>query len=134
MAYFKFMVAIDRGEAINIYGDGRQARDFTYVDDVAEATVKALDLSGFNVFNVGDDNPVELMKIVNIIEDFLGKKGNYNYLDRHPADNLITWADISKTRQLLNWSPEISIEKGLKRVLNWYVEHKDWVQKLNIEI
>ncbi len=132
MAYFKFMVAIDQGRAIDIYGDGEQARDFTFVGDVAEASIRAMDLEGYNIMNVGDDNPVKLNQVVSLLEELLGKKAECNYLPRHPADNLVTWSDISHTRKLLDWEPEVAIEEGLRRVVDWYKANRDWVQGLKI--
>ncbi|RMH87294.1 MAG: NAD-dependent epimerase/dehydratase family protein [Calditrichaeota bacterium] len=132
MAYFKFMVAIDKGLPIPIYGDGTQARDFTYVDDVAEATVQSIELEGYNIFNVGDDNPVELRRIIEMIEKGLNKQAKCEYHPRHRADNLVTWSDISRTRKLLNWEPRVKIEQGMEQVLRWYLENREWVRELDI--
>lgn len=132
MAYFKFIVAIDRDQPIDIYGDGGQARDLTYVDDVAAASIMSIDLKGYNIFNVGDDNPVKLTRIIELIEQYLGKTAKKNYLPRHMADNLVTWSDISRTRELMDWDPEVAVEEGLKRVVDWYLKNKDWVQQLTI--
>lgn len=132
MSYFKFMLKIDRGEAIDVYGDGKQSRDFTYVEDVAEATVKCLNLSGYQIFNVGNDRPVELLAMIKTLENLMGKPVRMNFLPRHPADNPITWADLTKTRELLNWRPEVPLEEGLRRVVAWYQENKDWVSKIKL--
>lgn len=133
MSCFRFMVKIDRGAEIDVYGDGTQARDFTYVDDIAEATAKCLKLSGYNIFNVGNDRPVELMKMIRVLERLLGKKARINFLPRHPADSLLTCADLSTTQKLLNWRPEISLEKGLANLVNWYSANKDWVKDISLE-
>ncbi|MGH1366154.1 MAG: NAD-dependent epimerase/dehydratase family protein [Calditrichia bacterium] len=133
MAYFKFLVAIDRGVPINIYGDGTQARDFTFVDDAAEASIQGMTLSGYNIYNVGDDNPVELNKIIELLEDGLGKKAKRNYLDRHPADNLITWSDISRTREIIDWEPLTNAETGIQRVIEWYQQNRAWVNELEFD-
>jgi nucleoside-diphosphate-sugar epimerase len=133
MSYFRFILKIDRGEPIDVYGDGKQARDFTFVEDVAEATVRGLGLSGYHIFNVGNDRPIELLKMIQIVEELLGKKAKLNFLPRHPADNMITWADISETETLLNWRPKIKIEEGLQKVVEWYYENKNWLQTLKLD-
>lgn len=133
MSYFRFIIKIDRGEPIDVYGDGKQSRDFTYVGDVAEATVRGLNLSGYQAFNVGNDNPLELLEMIGIIEDILKTKAKLNFLPRHPADNLATWADISKTKELLDWKPEVQMEDGLKEVINWYFENKAWLKNLKLD-
>jgi len=132
MSYFKFILKIDRGEAIDVYGDGKQSRDFTFIDDVAEATVRCLDLSGYNVFNVGNDRPVILLDMIHFLEELLGKKAKMNFMARHPADNPITWADLGKTQELLRWRPQVPMEEGMQRVVKWYLENKDWVKNIKL--
>lgn len=133
MSYFKFMLKIDRGEVLPVFGDGRQSRDFTFVEDVAEATVKAHRLDGYNIMNVGNDSPVELMDMIHIVENLIGKKANIEFLPKHLADNQITWANISETRKLLDWEPKTSLEEGLAKVYEWYQENKHWLRKLNLD-
>lgn len=132
MSYFRFILTIERGQPIDIYGDGKQARDFTYIDDVAEATIRSLELPGYNIFNVGNDRPIELLKMIRILEELLGKKADLNFLPRHPADNLITWADLTETGALLKWKPAVRIEEGLEKVVKWYFENKQWLQNIKI--
>ncbi|MCB0263515.1 MAG: SDR family NAD(P)-dependent oxidoreductase [Calditrichaeota bacterium] len=132
MSYFKFLLKIDRGLPIDIYGDGKQKRDFTFVDDVAEATVRCLDLSGYNIFNVGNDRPVELHQMITLLEKLMGKSANKNYMDRHPADNPVTWANLDQTLQLLNWRPQVPLEDGLKKVCDWFAENKVWLREIDL--
>ncbi|MEZ4744750.1 MAG: SDR family NAD(P)-dependent oxidoreductase [Calditrichia bacterium] len=132
MSYFKFLLKIDRGLPIDIYGDGKQKRDFTFVDDVAEATVRCLDLSGYNIFNVGNDRPVELHQMITLLEKLMGKSANKNYMDRHPADNPVTWANLDRTLQLLNWRPQVPLEDGLKEVCDWFAENKAWLREIDL--
>ncbi len=132
MSYFRFILTIERGNPIDVYGDGKQARDFTYIDDVADATIRGLDLPGYNIFNVGNDRPIELLKMIRILEELLKKKASLNFLPRHPADNLITWADLTETGALLKWRPAVRIEEGLEKVVKWYFENKQWLQNIKI--
>ncbi len=133
MSVFKFIKRIDAGLPVPVYGDGHQKRDFTYIDDIAEATVRCLRLSGYELINLGNDNPVELLYVIELIEKNLNKKARIEYLERHPSDIEITWADISKAKQLLNWAPSIKIEEGISRTVKWYVENREFVRSLKEE-
>lgn len=130
MSYFKFIKNIDAGRTIPVYGDGKQKRDFTYIDDIAEGTLRCLKPFGYEIFNLGNDNPVELMYVINLIEENLGKKADIEWLERHPADVPATWADIEKSKELLNWSPTVSIEEGIKNTVNWYIENREFLTSL----
>ena len=132
MSYFKFMLKIDRNLPIDIYGDGRQSRDFTFVEDVAIATVRCLEREGYNIFNVGNDRPIELLSMIEMLESLMGKKAQKNFMPRHPADNPITWANLDKTRELLNWRPQIPLEEGLRRVSKWFNENRTWLREIEI--
>lgn len=130
MSIFKFMRNIDRGESIPVFGDGKQKRDFTYIDDIADGTIKCLKLSGYEIFNLGNDNPVELMHVINLIEKKLDKKAKIEWLPMHPADVPATWADIEKSKTQLGWKPAVSIEQGIEKTTAWYLENKDFINKL----
>ncbi|HHN66335.1 MAG TPA: SDR family NAD(P)-dependent oxidoreductase [Nitrospirae bacterium] len=130
MSIFKFIKNMDMDRPIPVFGDGKQRRDFTYIDDIAEGTVRCLDLSGFEIINLGNDNSVELMYVIKLIEEGLGKKAKINYLERHPADVEATWASIEKARSLLSWSPDVAIEEGIERTIRWYRENRDFVLSL----
>ncbi|MCX8033986.1 MAG: SDR family NAD(P)-dependent oxidoreductase [Thermodesulfovibrio sp.] len=132
MSIFRFIKKIDAGESITVYGDGKQKRDFTYVDDIAEATVLCLNLDGYKVLNLGNDRPVELRHIINIIEELLGKKANIEWQPRHPADIYTTWADIYEAKQYIGWYPKVSIEEGIKRTVNWYIENRELLMDIKI--
>ncbi len=133
MSIFKFIKNIDIGRPIPVFGDGRQKRDFTYIDDISEGTVKCLNLFGFELFNLGNHNSVELMYVINLIQDFLGKKAEINWFPLHPADVKATWADIEKAKDKLGWIPETSIEEGLRKTVQWYRENSDFIKTLRDE-
>jgi len=130
MSIFIFIKNIDNGIPITVFGDGKQQRDFSYIDDIADGTVKCLQPFGYEIFNLGNDNPVELMYVINLIEDILGKKAVMKFLPRHPADVFATWADIEKSRDKLNWYPKTTIEEGVKKTVQWYIENKAFVNSL----
>jgi nucleoside-diphosphate-sugar epimerase len=130
MSIFIFIKNIDNGIPITVFGDGKQQRDFSYIDDIADGTVKCLQPFGYEIFNLGNDNPVELMYVINLIEDILGKKAVMKFLPRHPADVFATWADIEKSRDKLNWYPKTAIEEGVKKTVQWYTENRAFVNSL----
>lgn len=132
MSIFRFIKKIDTGEPITVYGDGKQKRDFTYVDDIAEATVLCLNLEGYKILNLGNDRPVELIYVINLIEEQIGKKAKIQWQPRHPADIFATWADISEAKEYIGWYPKISIEEGIKRTINWYKENRELLDNIKI--
>lgn len=130
MSIFRFIRNIDTGKAIPVFGDGKQTRDFTYIDDIADGTLKCLQPFGYEVFNLGNDKPSELIYVINLIEENLGRKASIEWLERHPADVPATWADIEKARRLLKWSPTVSIEEGVRNTVQWYRENRDFLLTL----
>jgi len=132
MSIFKFTRLILEDKEISIFGDGNQERDFTYVDDIAEGTIRALNLKGFQRINLGSDRPVKLNYVISLIEDNLGKKAKKNFLPPHPADVPKTWADISVARELLKWSPTVGIEEGIKRTVKWFLENLDLAMSIKL--
>jgi len=130
MSIFIFIKNIDTGVPITVFGDGKQQRDFSYVDDIADGTLKCLQPFGYEIFNLGNDNPVELMHVINMIEDELGKKAEMNFIPRHPADIVATWADIGKARGTLNWYPQTPIEEGIRKTVAWYFENREFIRSL----
>lgn len=130
MAFMRFSLWIDKGEKIQLYGDGTQARDFTYVDDIAIGTISAQKKLGFEVINLGGgQNPISINEMINTIESKLGKKAKIAYLPFHKADMKDTWANISKAKKLLNWTPKTSFESGVEESLKHIEQIREF--KLN---
>ncbi|ODS37782.1 MAG: nucleotide sugar epimerase [Candidatus Altiarchaeales archaeon WOR_SM1_86-2] len=125
MALLKFIRSVSEGEEITVFGDGTQKRDFTYIDDIAEGTIKALKPLGYEIINLGNDRPIEVAHLIKLIEDNLGKKAKIKRLERHPADVKDTWANIEKAKKLLGWEPKTSIEESVKRTAEWYKKVKN---------
>ena len=131
MCMFRFIKWIDEGTPIELFGDGTQSRDFTYVDDIARGTIKAIKKVGYEIINLGGgQNPVSLNTIIKEIEKLLGKKAEFKFLPFHKADIKETWADISKAKELLNWEPNIGVNEGIKKSVEWYLENKSWVKDI----
>lgn len=131
MAQARFIKWIDEGTPIHLFGDGTQARDFTYVDDIARGTIAALDLPGYEIINLGGGrNPVTIATLIGKLEALLGKKANYDRQPFHTGDIKETWADIAKAGRLLGWKPETTIDDGLKRCVDWYRANQSWLKTL----
>jgi UDP-glucuronate 4-epimerase len=126
MAPFRFVQWISEGRPVVLFGDGEQSRDFTYVDDIARGTVAGLRPLGYEVINLGCDQPVTLNYAVKLIEKLVGRQAHLERRPPNPADMPATWADITKARQLLGWQAEVSFEEGMGRLAAWYGENRAW--------
>jgi len=133
MAPLRFIKWIDEGTPVTLYGDGMQARDFTYVDDIARGTILAAKPLGCEIINLGGGrNPLSLHTVIGFIEKALGKKAQVSGQPPHAADIRETWADISKAQRLLDWKPEASPEDGFRRTVDWHIANRNWLRKLEI--
>lgn len=139
MAYFSFAKDILAGKPIKVFNHGKMERDFTYIDDIVEGIVKLIskaptankdwneskdDLSTsfapYKIYNIGNNNPVQLMRFINALESALGKEAEKVYMDMQPGDVLRTYADVSDLERDINFKPSTSIEDGLKKFVDWY--------------
>jgi len=132
MSIFRFIKWIDEGVPIQLFGDGGQSRDFTYIDDIARGTLAAAKEIGFEIFNLGGGKtPITLNEIIAKIECLIGKKAIIDYKAFHIADIMETWADIDKAKRLLGWFPQTTLDEGLERSVRWYMDNRDWVKEIN---
>ena len=121
MAVYKFIELISESKPIDVYGDGTSKRDYTYVADIVDGALSALDKNfGFEVINLGNSDAVELKKLIAAIEKELGKKAKINRLPMQKGDVHLTYANISKARKLLDYNPKIKIGEGIKLFAEWY--------------
>jgi UDP-glucuronate 4-epimerase len=143
MALFKFTEAILEGRPIDVYGEGRMQRDFTYVEDIVDGLVAAIDrpaqvnpdwdsadpdpatsgVAPWRVLNLGASRRVELMRYIEVLEEKLGRKAQLNLLPMQPGDVARTEADIEETRVALDYAPKTPIEVGVGRFVDWYLEY-----------
>ena len=130
MSLFRFVQWISEDKPVIVFGDGRQSRDFTYVDDIARGTLAALSPCGYATFNLGSDRPVVLMDTIHIVERLLGKEARIEFREAHRADVTATWANITKARNQLKWSPKVSLEEGAKRLVDWYNDNRTWAREI----
>ncbi|MCS7150134.1 MAG: NAD-dependent epimerase/dehydratase family protein [Caldimicrobium sp.] len=133
MSILRFIKWILEGKPIEIYGDGTQSRDFTYIDDIAQGTILALKPLGYEIINLGGGrNPISVNRVIELLEDLIGKRAIKNYKDFHKADVRVTWAEIEKAKRLLSWEPEVTLEEGLRRTVQWALENEDLIKRIQI--
>ena len=139
MAMFLFAKAILAGEPIDVFNNGRMERDFTYVDDIVEALVRvgekpaapnpawdsaapdpATSSAPYRIYNIGNHSPVQLMRVIEILEEKLGKKAIKNFLPLQPGDVPATFADVEDLARDVDFAPRMPIEEGISRFVDWY--------------
>lgn len=121
LAIHKFARAMRAGSVISLYGDGSTQRDYTYIDDIIAGVRAAMDYSGseYEIINLGNSRTVSLRDLITLIEDAMRLSARLEHLPEQPGDAPLTCADIAKARRLLNYSPRISIEEGIRRFVEW---------------
>ena len=125
MAPFRFVRWIAEGDTIEVFGDGNQRRDFTYVGDIVEGTIRALQISGYEVLNLGGGrDPITINQLIAIIEGQLGKPAVVHRNQRAQGDMTVTRADITKSKKLLDWEPAISVQEGIEKTIDWYKDNR----------
>ena len=121
MSPYIFAEKLLKGEPLPVFGDGSQARDFTFVDDIAEGTILAAKPLGYEIINLGGgNNPYTLHQMIALMEKYSGKKSSLKLEAKFAADMDVTWADISKAKKLLGWEPKVSFEAGIRRLIEWH--------------
>jgi UDP-glucose 4-epimerase len=117
----RFVTAIDAGEPIEIHGDGEQSRDFTYVGNVVDATIRAAEAEGANgeIFNVAGGSPASVNRIADTIGEILGKPVERRHLPSRAGDIRNSWADLSKSERVLGYAPKVALEDGLRRTIEF---------------
>jgi UDP-glucuronate 4-epimerase len=142
MALFKFTRAILAGQPIDVFNHGHHRRDFTYIDDIVQGVVKALDRTAtaspdwngnqpdpatsyapYRIYNIGNSQPVELMRCIELLEEYLGRKAEKNYLPLQPGDVPETHSDVSDLTRDVDYHPTTPIEVGIRNFVDWYQEY-----------
>ena len=131
MCIFRFIRWIDEGTPIELFGDGNQSRDFTYVDDIAAGTIAATRNVGFETINLGGGmEPVTLKILIQRIEEMVGKKAIIHNHPSHKADVAETQASIEKAASLIDWAPTTGFLSGLERTVQWYRENREFAKSI----
>ncbi len=121
MAYYSFTKAILEGKPIDVYNHGKMQRDFTYIDDIVQGVLAAIDsAASCELFNLGNHQPVPLMEFIETVERACGKKAQLNFAPMQSGDVLATYADIEKSRQLLGFAPRTSLKEGIPQFVKWF--------------
>jgi len=121
MAIHKFVDAVHRGKPIPFYGDGSTRRDYTYVDDIVDGVLRALDrCEGYEIYNLGESATTSLSELVALIAEATGLEPALDRQPMQPGDVLVTYADVSKARARLGYDPRTSVREGLERFVRWY--------------
>jgi UDP-glucuronate 4-epimerase len=139
MAYFLFTKAILEGKPIDVFNYGKMQRDFTYIDDIVEGVIRVMDniplpnpdwdgkvpdpstsYAPYKIYNIGNNNPVELMKYIETLEDCLGKKAEKNLLPIQAGDVPATYADVDDLVKDVGFKPSTSIDEGIRKFVEWY--------------
>lgn len=127
MAYFGFTEKMLKGEAIEVYGEGRMARDFTYIDDIVDGVLGVLDhppaQGGHEVYNIGDNDPVGLMDMITALEVALRIEARKTFLPMQPGDVPATFANIDKLTALCGYQPKVKLAEGLQRFVKWRLSY-----------
>ena len=132
MAYWLFAEKIFANQEIEIFNNGEMSRDFTFIDDIVSGVLAALDRSKaisepgepHRVYNLGNDQPEALMTLVNTIETHLGRDAKKKFLPMQQGDVKTTWADISRARAELGYSPSISLDDGISAFCRWFLDYR----------
>jgi len=123
MAPYIFTQKISNGEPIQVFNHGKQRRDFTFITDIVDGCVRVLGHeNGYQIFNLGNDAPIELTDFIATIERAVGKEARKEFCDAQPGDVTETHANIDRARTVLGFNPQVSIECGIKEFVSWYKE------------
>ncbi len=142
MAYFSFTDSIINDKPIKVFNHGNMERDFTYIDDIIEGIIKLMPLAPepdpnwselegrlgssfapYRVYNIGNNKPVKLEKFISILEEKIGKEAKKVYMEMQPGDVLKTYADVSDLEEVIGFKPNTSIEEGLSKFVDWYMDY-----------
>ena len=148
MALFLFADAIMAGRPINVFNHGRMRRDFTYIDDIVEGVVRVTDrpaqsnpdwsgdqpdpgtsAAPYRVYNIGNNNPVELMHLIETLEQSLGRMAEKNFMPIQPGDVPATWANVDDLSHDVGFRPDTPIEDGVKKFVDWYLEYYGSIER-----
>ena len=122
MAIHKFAASMTRGESIDQYGDGDSARDYTYIADIVQGIVRAMErTTGYHVWNLGGSRTVRLVELIRLIGDVFDVEPNVRRLDPQPGDVERTWADVTRVKRDLDWEPQVTLDRGLQEFRDWFL-------------
>ena len=125
---FRFVQWIIEGEPVRINGDGEQSRGFTYIDDIARGAILATKPLGYEIVNLGGHEVISINDLVKLTEELTGKKAIIQHGPPNLADMRTNQADVSKAKELLGWNPQVNLREGLKNLIDWYLQEREWAK------
>jgi len=126
MVMFRFCQWIAEGRPVVVNGDGEQSRGFTYLDDIARGTIQALQPMGYQVINLGGHEVITINHLIRMLEERIGKRAQVTFAPFHPADVHTNQADVTRANQILSWEPQVNLEEGVSRLVDWYMREREW--------
>jgi UDP-glucuronate 4-epimerase len=133
MSMFRFVQWISEERPLRLNGDGTQTRGFTYVDDIARGTILGLKPLGFEIINLGGHESITINQLILMIEAKIGKPAQIEMHPFHPADMTSSWANVEKAGRLLGWEPQVNLEEGIRRLVDWYQAERAWASQVATE-
>ncbi|MBX7066457.1 MAG: NAD-dependent epimerase/dehydratase family protein [Parachlamydiales bacterium] len=135
MAYYRFTKQIVDGEPIQVFNRGEMKRDFTYIDDIVKGTIAAIDLGAeYEIFNLGNNRPINLLYLIQLIENSLGKPAIKEMLPMQPGEVMETFADIEKSQKMLGFQPTVPLEEGINHFLDWFKQYHGLTTRLEMQL
>jgi len=130
MVMFRFAKWIAEEMPVNLNGSGEQSRGFTYVEDIARGTIAALEPVGYEIFNLGGHEVITINELISTLEAIIGKKANVIHHPLHPADMMTSHADVTKAKESLGWDPRVSLNEGIEKTVQWYLDEQSWAKDI----
>ena len=130
MVMFRFCQWIAEGKPVIINGDGEQSRGFTYLDDIARGTIQALKPVGYEIINLGGHEVITINHLLQMLEKRIGKRAQVTHQVFHLADIRTNQADVTRASEILGWQPQIDLEEGVSRLVDWYMQEREWASQV----
>lgn len=128
MAIHMFTRHIDQGKPVPMFGDGTSRRDYTYIDDIVDGVIKAIDCNApYDIFNLGESQTTELRELIGLIGKNLGKEPVIEQYPDQPGDVPITYADVTKAKKVLGYAPQTKAAEGVRKFVEWYKENREFL-------
>ncbi len=133
MSMFRFAQWISEGRPVKLNGDGEQSRGFTYLDDIARGTILGLKPLGYEIINLGGHETIKMNDLIRLMESMIGRQATIQHLPANPADALANWANVEKAKKLLGWAPQVSLQKGVSNLVDWYNAEREWACQIKTD-
>ena len=130
LAMFRFCQWIHEKRPVRVNGTGEQSRGFTYLDDIARGTILALKPLGFEILNLGGHEVITINQLIKMLERTIGRPAQVEFGPPNMADMYANWADVTKAGRLLCWQPQVSLQEGVRRLVDWYGAERSWARDI----